>query len=190
MGNLPGKQSLTTNDALQPAPIYHPDNMITLVVGSKEETMVVQQDCTRTSAFFRATLKKGWREGQKRTVELPEESPLHMAYYIQHLYGGKLPTHLMSEAPNCEIDNHPYVLLARMYVLGERMLDPKFQNVVIYELFRLARLDKTGTPHKHTGLLPCHSHINIIYQGTTSKFPAPVLSTINQSKDGPLDLID
>jgi hypothetical protein len=95
-----------------------------------------------------------------------------MAYYIQHLYGGKLLTHLMSDAPNCESDNHPYVLLARMYVLGERMLDPKFQNVVIHELFRLARLDKTGTPHKHTGLLPCHSHINVIYQGTTSKSPA------------------
>jgi hypothetical protein len=93
-----------------------------------------------------------------------------MAYYIQHLYGGKLPTHLMSDAPNCESENHPYVLLARMYVLGERMLDPRFQNVVIHELFRLASLDKTGT-YKLTDL-PCHSHINFIYQGTTSDSPA------------------
>jgi hypothetical protein len=61
MGNLPSRQSLTTNDidALKPAPNYHPDNMITLLVGSEEEKMMVQQDCTRTSVFFRATLKKG-----------------------------------------------------------------------------------------------------------------------------------
>jgi hypothetical protein len=67
----------------------------------------------------------------------------------------------MSDAPNCESDNHPYVLLARMCVLGERMLDPKFQNVVIYEFFRLARLDKPGTL-KATDP-PCRSHINIVY---------------------------
>jgi hypothetical protein len=76
-----------TNDAeaLQPAPNYHPDNMITLLVGSEEEKMVVQQDCARDSAFFRAALKKEWREGQKCTDKLPEEPLPHMAYYIRHL---------------------------------------------------------------------------------------------------------
>ena len=93
-----------------------------------------------------------------------------MAYYIQHLYGGKLPTHLMSGAPISESDNHPYILLAELYIFGELMGDPKFQNAVIREFFRLAHLDKPKTikPTK----LPCHSHINIIYKGTSSESPA------------------
>ena len=59
MGNFPGRQSLPTDDAdaLQPAPNYHPDNMITLLVGSEEQKMVVHQDITRDSAIFRAILK-------------------------------------------------------------------------------------------------------------------------------------
>lgn len=76
----------------------------------------------------------------------------------------------MSEAPNCEIDNCPYMLHARIYVFGERMMAPGLQNVVIHEIFRLACLDEPGALKPIA--LPRPSDIDTIYQGTTPESSA------------------
>jgi hypothetical protein len=97
--------------------------MVTLLVGPEEQAMVVHGDClSRDSAFFKAALKREW--GPDRAIMIPEETPLLMGYYVEHLYGGLLPTHKLSSGPKVlDPDQPSYELLANLYVLGERMLD-------------------------------------------------------------------
>jgi hypothetical protein len=126
---------------------------------------------SRDCAFFKAALKKQWSEGQSRVIKPPEDTPLHMEYYIEHMYGGKLPTHtLQSERKQTYSKPSHLELLASLYVLGERMLDPKYQNTIIHELLRLI--------HHHSGFggsytsFPGTKTMNIIYQRTTAGSPA------------------
>ena len=84
---------------------------------------MVHGDClSRDCAFFKAALKREW--GPDRAIRIPEETPLLMGYYVEHLYGGPLPTHQLKSGPNVlDPDQPSYELLATLYVLGETMLD-------------------------------------------------------------------
>lgn len=85
-------------------------------------------------------MKKEWREGQSRIVKLPEETPLDMGYYIEHLYGVELPTHkLTADVVTGDLIKAPCVLLATLYAFGARMLDSRLRSKIIHELFRLIR---------------------------------------------------
>jgi hypothetical protein len=95
-----------------------------------------------------------------------------MGHYIEYVFSGKLPTHNLAAVMTFGSQAcRRLELLAELYVLGERMLNPKYQNDVIKELFRLEYfLARTGymmfTPF--TSTLP----VNIFYQGTTATSPA------------------
>jgi hypothetical protein len=148
---------------LPPPRAYDFDSMIILLVGPEEQRMTVHREFLgQSSKFFQAALKEEWAES--REIKLPEESPIHMGYYVGHLYGQKIPTHVLTEKPQC----HPdillhYELLAELYVLGERSLDAKFQNLIMHEFFRLAQL---------SGITPGAGCANEIYQGTPTESPA------------------
>jgi hypothetical protein len=160
-----------TNSSLQlttssPAK-FHPDSLVTLLVGPEEEKMVVYETyLTRDSAFFKAALKKQWTEGQTRIIKLPEESLELMQHYIEHLYGAKLPTHDLSAGIICTLKGKHYEMLADLYILAERMLDAKSQNAIIREFFRLVRL-MFGPPETKYRYYPVGEAVNIIYGGTT-----------------------
>lgn len=118
------------------------------------------------SQFSQAALKEERREGQgqSRLIELPEESPIHMGYYIEYLYGGKMPTHVLETKSQCHPTiNHYYKLIAELYALGERRSDAKYQNVIMRELFRLVKLSNTS---------PAIRCAKAIYHGTTKESPA------------------
>jgi hypothetical protein len=148
---------------LPPPRAYDFDSMIILLVGPEEQRMTVHREFLgQSSKFFQAALKEEWAES--REIKLPEELPIHMGYYIGHLYGQKLPTHVIMEKSQC----HPgillhYGLLAELYVLGERRLDAKYQNLIMHGFFRLAQL---------SGNTPGAECANAIYQGTTTESPA------------------
>jgi hypothetical protein len=158
-----------TPDAFPPPRAFKPDNMITLLVGPEEQAMVVHGDClSRDSEFFRTALKKEWGEG--RAIKLPEETPLLMGYYIEHLYGVKLPTHKLTSGPSINDSAQPvYELLASLYVLGERMMDSEYRNMILQEFLRLLDFSLV-TPNE--GCWPGTRAVSIIYQGTTAESPA------------------
>lgn len=156
-----------TNSSLQlttsPPATFHPDSLVTLLVGPEEDKMVVHRTfLSQDSAFFKAALKKQWAEGQTRVIKLPEESLELMQDYIGHLYGVKLPTRVLVTG-SCEVNDGHYEALGRLYVLGERMLDTKYQNKIICEFFRLTQV---------CNYYPVGSCINVIYEGTTPESPA------------------
>lgn len=121
------------------------------------------------TSFFKAALKREW--GPDRAIRIPEETPLLMGYYVEHLYGGPLLTHKLSSGPKVlDPDQSSYELLATLYVLGERMLDSYYRNKIILEFLRLLR-------HGYNDSWPGSKAIRTIYQGTTAGSPARRLMT-------------
>jgi hypothetical protein len=159
--------AMPTSDegTLLPATSFHPDSMVTLLVGPDEQRMTVHGDrLARSSAYFRAALRQEWLEGQNRTVKLPDEAPEIMQHYIEYVYSGKPPADTLTKKSDFQHAICPhYTLLAELYVLGDRRLDPRFENVIMEELFRLAQVTRRG---------PGIEFVEIIYQGTTANSPA------------------
>jgi hypothetical protein len=150
--------------------VFYPDSLVILLVSPKEEKLVVYETyLARDSAFFKAALKKHWTEGQTRIIKLPEESSEPMQHYISYLYGGKLPTHYQVDGSPYTADCNLSELLAQLYVLGERLLNAKYQDTIIHEIFRLSKI--AYGPQKVTYYLGT-PFVNVVYQGTTSQSPA------------------
>jgi hypothetical protein len=143
------------------------DNIITLVVGPEEQRMTVHEEFLgQDSQFFQAALKEEWigSEGQSREIHLPEESPVYMGYYIEHMYGLAPPTRIFTLKSQCPSNMGPqFELLAELYVLGERRLDAKFQNKIMQELFRMVRVSDTA---------PGIECANALFRGTMTESPA------------------
>jgi hypothetical protein len=88
--------------------LFHPDSLVTLLVGPEEEKMVVHEtQLSRDSAFFKAALKKQWTEGRTRIIKLPEESLEPMQHYIQYVYSGSVPTHSLTAETSDVEDESP-----------------------------------------------------------------------------------
>ncbi|GIZ43512.1 hypothetical protein CKM354_000673600 [Cercospora kikuchii] len=65
---------------------------IAIKVGSPNPQMfyVDESVLRKSSKFFDAALKKEWKEGQQRTVDLPECDPEGFKVYINWLHSGKI----------------------------------------------------------------------------------------------------
>lgn len=146
---------------------FDPENIITLFVGPEEQRMTVHEAFLgQDSQFFQAALKEEWMgsAGQSREINLPEESPIDMAYYIEHMYGLAPPTRVFTLKSQCPSSMGPqFELLAELYVLGERRLDPKYQNRIMQEIFRMVHVSDTA---------PGIECANAIFRGTTTGSPA------------------
>lgn len=157
-----------TGQILPPTLDFNADNTVTLLAGpDKVKSTVHGPYLARASKFFDTALEKEWLEGRTQVIELPEETLASVAYYLQYIYAQQLPT--AGYTPPTFSNEHKspaFVLLAELYVLGERRLDSTFRNAILQEMIRLEVLD-AGT-HAHPGT----DAINIIYQGTLSLSPA------------------
>jgi hypothetical protein len=122
--------SANNNDSPTPALSFHPDRMVTLLVGPEHQKICALDDrLSRDSAWFRAELMKEQhlQNGQSRVIKLDKESPAVVQHYIAHVvYGDELPTHDVTDA--WTPDRHQYALLAQLYVLGGRLFDAEYQN--------------------------------------------------------------
>lgn len=72
------------------------DDAVTLHVGSREHVLLAHASfITRDSEFFRAALKKEWKEGQTRVIKLPEDQPQVVSHYLNYTYTKKLPVDMI-----------------------------------------------------------------------------------------------
>lgn len=156
-----------------PAFSFYKSDIVTLLVGPDERELVVYESCiTRNSDFFRAAMKKEWAEGQTRTIKLPEEHCLEtLTHYLNYAYSQKLPTDRITAVASTGFPGGTWTVLAKIYVLGESMLDQSVQNAVIKEFVRLPRL--TCEANKtNKSWYPSAEAISLIYDGTTAESPA------------------
>ena len=126
-----------------------------VIVGlEKREFFVHEKVLAASSAFLQAALKEEWREGQARTIKLPEEDPTTFYGYIQWLYAGKLPC--QSSEKYC------FLPLAKLYVIGEKLIDDKLQDRV---------LDAIIATHRKEQCYPSKTTVKTIYHATPEGSP-------------------
>jgi hypothetical protein len=165
---------------LLPPPTYTFDmgNIITVVVGEAQTKMAFHNDyIPKDSDFFKAVRDGAWIKSETKIINLTAEDPKEMAYHFDLVYARKLPTSVYHGEslfgssqfvlPTSYIET--LLMLSRLYVLGERILDEPFRNALLYEMTRVIAFD-TSSATGPTG--PPPGVVNIIYQGTTANSPA------------------
>ena len=134
---------------------------INLIIGSEGEIISVHPDVlTKSSKFFEAALKKEWTRDS--TIKLPDEDFDTVNNYIQWLYSGSVFCTTGDRSRRIE---HEY--LVKLYVLGEGLLDARFQNRVIDAIVSLY-----GERVKNEYIVPGAKAIAIIYENTPQTSPA------------------
>lgn len=167
---VPSKIPATPDEAIKFNLFSHfsAESAVTLLVGPDEQNMVAHSSqLTRDSKFFAAALDKQWKEGQTRTIKLPEENTSTMAHYLAFLYSDKLSTEDIIFVPGEQI-KQCYCLLAHLYVSGERFLNRHIQVAVLKEIHRLT----LSADPKRNCWYPTGEEVNIIYRGTPEGSPA------------------
>ncbi|KAG9202235.1 hypothetical protein G6514_004673 [Epicoccum nigrum] len=120
------------------------------------QNFTMHQDLISTrSEFFAKALRGDWKEAQERTVVLPDDEPEVFRLYLQFLYTGQV-------ALNSVARGGAYVVLSKLYVLAEKLIDETAKTAL------LAALSKRDGKHDSQGVLHCpgFESINIIYNGT------------------------
>ena len=108
-----------------------------------------------SSAFLRNSMKPEWRTDASEPVDLSDEDPCVFESYSQWLYARQI----ISKADHADDSLH----LARLYILGEQLIDSVFQDVIIDTFIRHA---------SNSGLVPCAEAVNEIYERTQDNSPA------------------
>jgi len=106
---------------------------------------------TATSDFFKNAMKPRWRANSKKQIDLSDEEPEDFESYVNWLYSRKVAV------TRPLVGRH--IQLARLYVLGERLVDETFQNAVLSAMIYHA-VERDSFPPE--------AAINIIYSGTGS----------------------
>lgn len=156
--------------ALAPPTTFNQEKTVTRLVGPDKKALMVHEFQLASSEFFKAAVKKDWAEVQTRTVSFPDDDPDDFGYYLDWIYFGNLPTSIYDEYEVCPDGdkNEAWELLARLYVLGEHLLDTPFRNALVIEMIRLTFLKDDGGYADLPGTIP----VNIIYAGTPEHSPA------------------
>ncbi|RLM00041.1 hypothetical protein CFD26_108239 [Aspergillus turcosus] len=102
---------------------------VDVVVGAQQEVFSVHETLIRaSSSFFDKAMAGDWKESQQRTIHLPDDDSEIFAVYVHWLYCGTLP--VFSDEPGAPA-RAEYLALVKAYVLGDKMLDFRFQNTAI-----------------------------------------------------------
>jgi hypothetical protein len=114
---------------------------------------------SKSSQFFQRATKPEWDElrDQPGTINV-EGKPDVFQHYLNWLYSGSIP---------CQSDDlglvGTYLLLAKLYVLGEELVDIKFKNCILDTFIA------TTSSHREYPIANC---ITTIYDGTPANSPA------------------
>lgn len=149
---------------------FNQENTVTLLIGPDKKALIVHEFRLASSEFFKTAMKKEWAEGQTRTVSFLDDDPDDFAYYLDWMYFGNLPTSIYDEY-DVSLDkdtDDTWELLARLYVLRERLLNTPFRNALMIEIIRIALVaEESSFPY-----FPGTFSANIIYAGTPEHSPA------------------
>lgn len=104
--------------------------IIQVIVGSDSlVTLYVHENVICASSdFFKAAMSSDWKESRERSIELRDDEPDAFQIYQHWLYCGTIPTR------NGDADmksNIEYLELAKAYVLGDKLRDGNFKDVII-----------------------------------------------------------
>ncbi|KAF2704127.1 hypothetical protein K504DRAFT_538138 [Pleomassaria siparia CBS 279.74] len=151
---------------------------VKIVVSSgvhQEEFFIHQGLLCDRSEFFKKALSGAWKEAEERKVVLPEDDAATFALYQQLLYTNALPVKQeiqetcqtnKSERWKAQLEEE-YKCLSKLYVLAEKLVDPKTKRVTLNALEAQA-VEKIDSRN----LYPNLECVRIIYAGTVLHSPA------------------
>lgn len=112
-------------------------------------------------------MKKEWNKDkdQGRQIKLPEDDVECVNHYLHFLYIGSIAS--QAGEPNTTQDKQDHIdeciLLAKLYVLGEKFQDSYFKNALVDAI-----IAKAIPSNYHSYWYLTGESVNIIYEGTTS----------------------
>jgi hypothetical protein len=130
------------------------------VVGVDQHAFYVPEKPLRQySTFFDTALKKEWQEGKTKEVYMPEDDHDVFNIYLHWLLLGTFPC----KDPDTASDPKGFIMLAKIYCLAEKLIDPRCQNAV---------LDTMVLCHQKERWCPAQTTATTIYEGTPRGSPA------------------
>ncbi|KAF2209495.1 hypothetical protein CERZMDRAFT_5765, partial [Cercospora zeae-maydis SCOH1-5] len=148
------------------------NNVVTITVGTganSEDFVVHDFLLKQSSSFFQAALKEEWKEGQEKIVNLPEDHSEAFALYVEWLFSGKIASG--SDKPEGRLSSseitREHLVLANLYVLGEKLLDDHFCAQTRKATAELCDIEDS----EGYRIFPNYVAINIIYAGTKEGSP-------------------
>ncbi|KAF2675899.1 hypothetical protein K458DRAFT_196227 [Lentithecium fluviatile CBS 122367] len=105
--------------------------------GAEQMYFVHESLLVERSHFFNRALNGKWRESDDKTVLMPDDEPEIVLAYLQLLYTGNLP---IQESPRDK--RKEFEILIELYILADKLQDPKSMNLVIDAFLAQARANK------------------------------------------------
>lgn len=118
------------------------------------------------SRFFDAAMRGDWKESAERVVPLPVDDPEVFNLFVGWLYNRKFPT--KNDVGSAE-GNEEYMLLAKLYVLGEKLQATTIKTAVIGAI--LGKAKTKVQPGGHSWY-PVGSIVRYLYENTPPTSPA------------------
>jgi hypothetical protein len=109
---------------------------------------------TKSSELLKNVMKPEWRTDFTKPIDMSDMELTISEAYCGWLYTGKIVHHEKGKR---------HVFLSELYILGERLMDTAFQDVIIAAIIRFS----IGS-----NIFPGNSAIQTIYTGTPASSPA------------------
>jgi hypothetical protein len=113
------------------------EGFVTVEIGAERKKYQLHKALlTHHSGYFRAALKKTWREGMEGLVKLEDVDPVAFDIFVNWIYTRQLPdpkqwSEDLPDIPREGEDDNWYVTdLVKAYVFGDRFLALEFKEVV------------------------------------------------------------
>jgi hypothetical protein len=120
--------------------------------GATEKIFHVHKAMLENVAFFRNAMKTEWTNGDtKKPIDLSNQDPVTVETYLNWIYFSHFP------------ETNDYLLLCRLYVLGNELIHDQFQNAVLDTIIETIVCSTS---------LPGSSAVHLIYNGTDEGSPA------------------
>ncbi|KAK5133256.1 hypothetical protein LTR08_007990 [Meristemomyces frigidus] len=156
---------------------------VVMKVGSLARIFYVNEKLIRGSSdFFNSAMKREWRQGCKRVVDLPDHNCEIFNLYVNWLYSGRLPVQHIEESNLMNNNDKQYHNLFKAYVLGDALLDSDFKDAVVDAIVNEMHIQHQGNVY----FFPVRQIRTFLYNSTTSasKLRQLLVQRIARSSNG------
>lgn len=115
--------------------VHRFDDLILVKVGTGDNLKtyaIYSSTLTTRSLFFRKALSGPWKEAEERVVHLPEDNVRTFELYLHFIYNNEFAC--ISNPPDDQYGRTERGALARLYVLCEKLQDPRSKNFIVKAL--------------------------------------------------------
>ena len=149
-----------------PHPIanFHHSHPIPLIISESDEQKVFYVHETllvATSEYFRVALQSNSTEGQEKQCSLPDDDSDAFHCFVQYLCKGDYRVTLARPALEGGEQQYWFLLHARCFALGSKLVTPSFKKYVVYQLAHVLRNGR-DPPTMETML----AMARVVYEGT------------------------